>query len=214
MGDRAVRLGQGSAGAKDLAAVANRSDMLWRLLTMYYTPFSALYGRLRDIGHSFGSVKDLPGISFRLFWVVIVASTLGELASGHGPDEKKDESWLAWWLKAMAVYPFLSVPLVRDVANEITQGYGYQFTPLAQAIKAPIAAVQSGAKVAAGEKDMADFAEKSFKAMSYMLGLPTGQLQITGSYLYDLANDKAHPDNIFEFGKWFLYKRTKEEKEQ
>lgn len=213
MGDRAVRLGQGAGGSKDLASIASRSDQFTRLITMFYTPFSALYGRLRSIGHDFGGLKDVPGLAFRLFWTVTVAATLGELASGHGPDKKKDEDWLAWWLRSMAAYPFLSVPFLRDAVSSITSSYGYQFTPMAQALKVTTDTLRSGAKVIEGDKDPADFAEKAVQAFSYLVGLPTGQLTITGTYLYDLAEGKANPDDLFEFSKGILYRRSKEERE-
>lgn len=214
MGDRAVRLGQGAGGAKDLAAVAAKSDAIMRVLTMFYSPFSALYGRLRAVGHDVRGLGDVPGAAFRLFWVVVVAATLGELAAGRGPDDKKDESWLAWWLKAIGAYPFLAVPMLRDAMSAITTGYGYQFSPMAQALKVTADTVTTAKQTAAGEKDLEDFALKSVQALSYLVGLPTGQLTITGTYLYDLAHGTAHPDNIFQFAKGLLYRRTKEEREQ
>lgn len=214
MGDRAVRLGQGAGGAKDLAAVAAKSDAIMRVLTMFYSPFSALYGRLRTIGHDVNGIGDAPGAAFRLFWVVVVAATLGELAAGHGPDDKKEESWLAWWLKSMAAYPFLAVPMLRDAISAITTGYGYQFSPMAQALKVTADTVKTAEGAIAGDKELGDLAAKTVQAMSYLVGLPTGQLTITGTYLYDLANGTAHPDNLFQFAKGFLYKRTKEERGQ
>lgn len=214
LGDRAVRLGQGAGGAKDLAAVAAKSDALTRLLTMFYTPFSALYGRLRAVGHDVNGIGDAPGAVFRLFWVVLVAATLGELASGHGPDKKKDEEWLAWWLRSVALYPFLAVPLLRDTISAITTGYGYQFTPMAQAMKVTADTVRTAKGYAMGDKELADFAEKAVQAFSYLLGLPTGQFTITGTYLYDLAHGNTHPDNLFEFAKGMLYKRSKDERGQ
>ena len=210
MGDRAVRLGQGAGGAKDLAAVATRSSDMLRLMTMFYTPFSALYGRLRSIGHDVEGVGDLPNTMMRLVWTVVVASTIGELASGHLPDKDKDEEWLTWWLKNMAIYPFLSVPGVRDIASSVTSSYGYQFTPLAQVAKTTTDLLSTARKTAAGEKDLIDLAEKAAKAFSYLVGLPTGQLLITGQYLHDLATHKAQPDNIFQFAHDLLYARPKE----
>lgn len=214
MGDRAVRLGQGAGGAKDLAAVAAKSDAIMRVLTMFYSPFSALYGRLRNVGHDVNGIGDVPGAAFRLFWVVTVAATLGELAAGHGPDDKNEESWLAWWLKSMAAYPFLAVPMLRDAISAITTGYGYQFSPMAQALKVTADTVKTAEGAIAGDKELGDLAAKTVQAMSYLVGLPTGQLTITGTYLYDLANGTAHPDNLFQFAKGFLYKRTKEERGQ
>lgn len=210
-GDRAVRLSQGAAGAKDLAAIAARSDQLTLVLTMFYTPFSALYGRLRDIGHQFGGVKDVPKAVLRLFWTVVVAATLGELASGRTPDEDKDEDWLTWWLQAVATYPFLAVPLMRDAVATVTKGYGYQFTPLAQAIETLASTVRTAKQVARDEKEWTALAEKAVKAFSYLVGLPSSQIMITGDYLWDLHNDDAEADNIFEFAHDFLYKRPKED---
>ena len=212
MGDRAVRLGQGAAGAKDLSAVAARNEQLMRILTMFYTPFSAEYNRLRAIGHDFGGLTDVPMTMYRLFLTVIVAGTIGAFASGHGPDDKKDETWTAWWLKNMAIYPFLGIPIAREAVNAIAQGYGYTFTPIAQALETTIQSVRLAEKVATGEKEWTAFADKAVKAFSYLFGAPTGQVMITGTYLVDLLTGKAHPDDIFQFTHDLWYKRPKDER--
>jgi hypothetical protein len=209
-GDRSVRLGQGAGAAKDLAAVAAKSDQLTRLLTMFYTPFSALYNRLRAIGHETERAADVPRLAVRMFWTIVVAGTLGELASGHGPDDKKDETWLHWWIRTMALYPFLAIPLLRDVMSSVIQGYGYTFSPIAQAFTTTIETIQAGKKVAEGDKELEDMAAKAAKAFDYMLGLPGNQLIITGQYLHDLATGDAHPDNLFQFARDMLYVRPKE----
>ena len=210
--DSVVRLGQGAGGAKDLSAVMARSDTLMRVLTMYHTPFSALYAQLRSIGHDFGGLnpKSVYQLSVRLFYTVALAATLGAAASGKGPDDKKDEDWTQWLIKNVALYPFLSVPVLRDVMSAIINDYGYSFTPLQRAIESQATLAKTGIDVVAGDKELTDLAEKAVPAFSYLLGLPTSQLEITGTYLYDLANDKAHPDDLFQFVHDMIYKRPKE----
>lgn len=204
-GDRAVRLSQGSGAAKDLAAVATHNELYMRLLTMFYTPFSALYNRMRSIGHDTEGIKDAPRSAMRMFWTVIVASTLGELLSGHGPDD--DEDWAVWWAEHVALYPFLSVPMLRDATSTIVSGYGYQFSPIGQALETGTRLVSGTGKAIAGEKDWEELAPQAVKAFSYLVGAPTSQLMITGTYLKDLATGDADPDDLLQFAHDLIYKR-------
>lgn len=204
-GDRAVRLSQGSGAAKDLAAVATHSELYMRLLTMFYTPFSALYNRMRSIGHDTEGMKDAPRSAMRMFWTVIVAATLGELLSGHGPDD--DEEWPVWWAEHVALYPFLSVPMLRDATSTIVSGYGYQFSPIGQALETGTRLVSGTGKAIAGEKEWEELAPQAVKAFSYLVGAPTSQLMITGTYLQDLATGDADPDDLLQFAHDLIYKR-------
>lgn len=207
-GDRAVRLSQGAAGAKDLAHVMNKNNELMRLLTMFYTPFSALYARLRDVGHDFaGGEKNIPSASFRLFMLVPLAATIASLGSGQGPDDDKDESWLKWFAKNSAIYPFMTIPIMRDMVNYVAGDYGYTFTPLEQAIKTSIKPIKTAQSVVEGDKEIEDLAKDTFKASGYWLGLPTAQIGITGSYLYDIYNGSEDPNDIGEFAKNMVMRR-------
>lgn len=212
-GDRAVRLSQGAGAAKDLASVQAKQDTLLRVMTMFYTPFSALYSRLRDIGHGFGGAKDVPAAAGRIFWVWIFSSTVAELASGKGPDpDDEDETWLTWWLKLQALYPFLTVPLVRDVANGVAGDYGYQFSPIVGFGKSTADLGRTAWSMATdpeSEKGLDDLAQKLFKASGYWLGVPTGQLQITGEYLLDLYQGDVDPDGLGQFGRDLIFRRPK-----
>lgn len=207
-GDRAVRLSQGAGGAKDLASVMARNDVM-RIFTMFYTPFSALYGRLRDIGHSVGDVKDVPQAAIRLFWVWIVAATIGELASGKTPDKGDGDDWLKWWLRAVGLYPFLSVPILRDIANAAGGEYGYQLSPIAQAFSTLASTARTAAGVATGDKEIGELAAKVLKTSGFLLGLPVGQVMITGDYLIDLYRGDEQADDLGQFAHDLLYRRQK-----
>lgn len=206
-GDRAVRLAQGSGGSKDLSALAADRGY-WRLLTMFYTPFSALYSRLRDIGHDVGTGGKngkAPAALHRAFWTWIFAATMGELLAGHGPDD--DEGWLKWWLKAVAVYPFLAIPGIRDIASAVASEYGQVNAPAGQVLKAGTKLANDTVDWAKGDKELGDLATDAFKTSKFLLGLPTGQLEITGSYLKDLMEGDADPDDLGEFSHDLLYRR-------
>lgn len=204
-GDRAVRLSQGAGGAKDLAAVMARSDTLMRLLTMFYTPFNALYNRLRDIGHDVNGVRDVPRAALRLWWVWIVPAVMGEILAGHGPDD--DEEPDEWALKAIALYPSLAVPFVRDVVSGSFGDFGYQLSPAAQVGASVATTIKKATGVAAGDTEIDALAKSAMKTTGYLVGLPTGQLQITGGYLFDLATGEADPEDLGEFAHDLLYRR-------
>lgn len=205
-GDRAVRLSQGSSGAKDMAAVMSKNNDFLRTITMFYTPFSALYSRMRDVGHGFEGAKSAPQAAVRLFWVWIFANTMAEMLSGKGPDDDKGEDWLKWWLKSNLVYPFMSIPGLRDVVNGIAGDYGYTPSPLVQVGKSTARAGKTAIGVIEGKKKAEDLAKDTFAASQYWLGLPTKQIEITGGYWKHLLEGKESPDDLGEFTRKTLFK--------
>lgn len=205
-GDRAVRLSQGAGGAKDLSSIAANRDLLARSITMFYTPFSALYSRLRDIGFQFKSNHDVLEMASRIFGVWITAAIVGELLAGRGPDD--DEAIPEWALKLILIYPLLSVPVVRDGANAIISDYGYQFSPLAQAGKATAKALISAKNaLTEDEADIEKLAVDLYRASKYWLGLPTGQIEITGGYLVSFADGSAEQDSLPDVIHGLIYRK-------
>lgn len=203
-GDRAVRMSQGSGGQKDLAAVS--ADRGWlRLITMFYTPFSALYSRLRDIGYSVKSPGDVPQAFIRSWWVWVFPAVVGELLAGRSPDD--DEDWSEWMLKTIGIYPFMAIPGGRDVINGVVSDYGYSFSPIVSVFKSTTEAIDTTGGVITGDKELEELAADMFKASKYWLGLPVGQLEITGGYLLDLMNDEENPEDMGEFMHDVLYRR-------
>ncbi|HXF44860.1 MAG TPA: hypothetical protein VNK91_01960 [Burkholderiaceae bacterium] len=205
-GDRAVRLSQGAAGAKDLAAVMAKNDLFMRTITMFYTPFNALYNRLRDVGHSVHGIRDVPQAAFRLWWVWLMPAVLAELLAGRGPGDDDEGEW---WLRTILLYPTLAVPFLRDLAVGTFGEFGYQLSPLAQVGEAVTRTVQKAGKVAAGDADLEELVKPALRTTGYLLGLPTGQVEITGGYLYDLALGDD-PEDLGAFAHDLLYRRRAE----
>ena len=219
-GDRAVRLSQGASGAKDMAAV-QRNNELTRLLTMYYTPFSALYARLRDVGESTKEMKDLPRAAARLMALVMLPAILGELLAGRGPDDDEDEVW--WAARKVMLYPMATIPVVRDFSgltekwmiNVIGDGEmefapSYRLSPVVGAIEKVSKIPSKIGDVVVGDKEFDDVAWDIFESSGYVLGLPTAQARITGEYLQNLLSGEAEPENAADVLKGLLFRPKKD----
>lgn len=220
-GDRAVRLSQGAGGAKDMAAV-QRNNELMKLLTMYYTPFSVLYARLRDIGHqqALQGIGYLPKAVARFTALVILPAVISELLAGRGPEDDEDEAW--WAARKIALYPLATVPVVRDMSGFLESGIievsgegvmkyppGFKLSPVVGAIEKAARAPGKIYDAATGEKDVDEVAWDLFETSGYVLGLPTAQPRITGEYLTDLLSGEADPENAPELMHDVLFRRQK-----
>lgn len=196
--DKVVRQSAGSGGAKDLAAV-QRGPAWQKLTTMFYSYFSRMYNRQRDIGHSYQSAKDLPMVLARSWWLLVVPPLMGALLTGKGPGD--DDDWGLWALKNVTVNLFGGIPIVRDAANGIQSGFGYQFTPAARAIKT---LGQAGADVASavGLRDAdvsGQWLKHATETAGYVFGLPLGQVGTTVQYLWDVMDGDQRPDGVLDF---------------
>jgi len=126
--ERVIRLTQAAGGVKDLAAMQRGSEPM-KLLTIFYSYFSAMYNRLRTLGRDVWTMEtgDFPALLARALFLVIVPAVMGEMLVGRGPDD--DDDWTAWVLTKVLVAPFMSVPVVRDIASGASSSYGYTLSP-------------------------------------------------------------------------------------
>lgn len=216
--DRATRLTLGGSGQKDLANVQRNSEaMKW--FTMFYTFFSTQYNTLSRITWDTGVsaqekslANDWPKLAARTIATVASQALIAELLSGRGPDE--DEPYWKWIVRKAALFPFQTIPIVREGANyvesKMTGGY-------ARDIKfgqiAPIAQDVSDALIA-NYKWLADDNEfdkalmrRDLRASGLMLGLPLAQPMITGEYVWDLATGAEDPDSFWELGRNLMFSR-------
>lgn len=219
-GDRAVRLSQGAAGTKDLAAVQRDSELM-KLLTMYYTPFSVLYARMRDVGATTRKVKDMPRAVARMLALVIMPAVLGELLTGRGPEEEEDEVW--WAIRKMLLYPLASIPILKEGAGVVEAsminltGEGemkfqpsWRLSPVAGSIEQIGRTFMKTSDVVAGNREFNDVAWDLLDTSGYILGLPTRQIRISGEYTIDVLNDEANPESPQQAMYELLYGRPKE----
>jgi hypothetical protein len=214
-GDRAVRLSQGAAGAKDLAAV-QRDNELMKLLTMYYTPFSVLYARMRDVGATTRRVKDMPRAVARMLALVIMPAVMGEILAGRGPEEEEDETW--WAIRKMLLYPLASVPILKEGSGVVEAsminlaGEGemkfqpsWRLTPVAGAVEKVGRTFMKTSDVLAGNREFNEVGWDMFETSGYIFGLPTRQVRISGEYTMDVLNDERNPESPQQFMYEVLY---------
>jgi hypothetical protein len=200
--DSTVRLTTGSGAAKDLASIQRGAE--WKkLLTMFYTPFSAHYNLLaRRVGQTKkAGWTDVPGLAAYAFVLWVVSPALGAWFSGRGPDE--DEDWDSWLLNIALHEPFNMFPVVRDVASSVGTGYDYEPTPAA-AVKN---AARFGEAVYKGimEDEWENIGKKTAEAAAIATGgLVTSQQIITIGNIWDYMIGEAYD---FELRDLFFKKQ-------
>jgi hypothetical protein len=206
--DQAVRLSQGAGGAKDLAAVQRNNEMM-KLFTMFYSYFNALYGRLRNAGRMVAvGQESFADLAWRSFLLVLIPATIQELLVARGPDDDEEPAW--WALRKILAYPFMTVPIVRDIANSLDSGRDYQLTPVAQAIGTTVKVARTAGKVAMGDRDPEDLLFPLVDLGGYAVGLPTGQAKVTARYLWDVLKEGEEIDSVPGFFRDTLFTRKKQ----
>lgn len=191
--DKVIRLTQGAGGPKDLAAITRRNE-LTKLVTMFYSYFSAYYNRQRAWGRDArrawksGDVGEVPALVARQVFMTVMPALLGELLVGRGPDD--DEGYAEWAAKRVALYPVSAVPVVRDGFNVLANGFGYSFTPAARAIdEVLIQPFKMIGDIAQGDVDPRKVVKQTIETVGYSMALPLGQLATTVDNVWKAIED-------------------------
>lgn len=178
--DQVVRLTGGSGGAKDLPAVMRRNEGV-KLVTMFYSYFSAYYNRQRNWGRDAkraiqnGEYSDFPSLLARQVFMTVIPAVAADLIVGKGPDD--DEGYAEWAAKKVAMYPLAAFPILRDAVSTLDSGFGYAYTPAARTVQeALIAPFQMFGKIIDGEGEAREIVKQTLETTGYALKLPTGQL--------------------------------------
>lgn len=204
-GDKAVRLSQGGTGAMDIAAIQRKDQgAAMRLLTMFYTPFSAYYNQNRDLAFEAkqGS-RTVASAAAAMLAVAFFQGVVGDLLTGKGPDE--DENTAAWMAKSTLGFGVSGFPVIRDTLGAALSGHAGSLSPAWQAINAGRQAGAAVAGLATGDKDAGSAAKSVVTAGGYLLGVPTKPLTRQGSYLYNVAVGEETPEDAAEFIKALLH---------
>lgn len=178
-GDRAIRLSQGSGGAKDLAAIMRGGEGL-RLMTMFYSYFSAYYARQRNWGKDMkrkwqtgeGSYSQLLA---RQVFLSIIPAVMADLIVGRGPDD--EEGYAKWAAKKIAMYPFMALPVIGPAVNAAGSPFSYTISPagrtLDEGIVQPLKMV---GKALDGDVELRAAIKQTIETTGYAVGLPLGQI--------------------------------------
>jgi hypothetical protein len=173
--DRTVRLTQGTGNIKDAARIVTASETT-RILSMFYSAFSAIHNEIWDLTRGTaddimsGNVQNL--ITRRLMeWsvVVFIPAVLGSLLAGQGPEEDENKLW--WATKQVMIYPLVGIPIIKDIANSIESGFDYKFSPIQKTAEN---AVRAWNRVMEG--DLAGAIKPLAMSLSVWNKWPAGQL--------------------------------------
>lgn len=197
--DKVVRLSQSAAGAKDLSVIQRgKGNEFFKLFTMFYSYFNAMYARQRDMGRSFKKDGDYNELFMRSLYLLVIPSIGTQLLTGRGPGE--DEEPGTWALLNLLTYPFASIPMLRDIMSAFESGYGYSVTPVARGGESILKLGKNIGKIATGEDvDAQRVAGQALDVLGFTVGLPTGQVKTTGNYIWDVIDGDQRPDGVLEF---------------
>lgn len=206
--DKAIRSTQGSASAKDLAAVATGQGQ-WgqalKLMTLFYSYVSTVYQRQRTLARDVRRAKprDIPQLMARAWWLMVVPPLLSELLAGRGPDD--DEDWASWAFSNMLFQIVGAIPIVRDAARPLydklagNRGFDYQLSPIQRSVQTVINAAGMVPDIVTGE-DTTNATRTMLEAAGYLTGMVPGQLAQSAQFLVDVGYGEQDPQT---FGDWY-----------
>ncbi|PQM29398.1 acetyltransferase [Sphingopyxis lindanitolerans] len=206
--DKAIRSTQGSASAKDLAAVATGQGQwggFFKLSTMFYSYVSTVYQRQRTLARDArgAGVKDIPQLMARAWWLMVVPPLLSELLAGRGPDD--DEDWGSWAFSNMLFQLVGAIPVVRDAAHPLydkiagNRSFDYQLSPIQRSVQTVINAAGMVPDIVTGE-DTTNATRTMLEATGYLTGMVPGQFAQSVQFLVDVGYGEQDPQT---FGDWF-----------
>ena len=192
--DKAVQMSQGGGRAADLAAI-QRGGEFQKLFTMFYSFFSQQYQQFAKMYYDVRRTKNFAQFAARAFWLWCAPAIVSELLAGRGPDDNED--WASWGAKETAMYPFLTVPVLREMTEAFFSDYGAQKT-----IFGEVGATGKALFIEAtdGDGDNLALFKKALRFSGYLAPLPTAQVEITiGQYVEFMtgARRQYSPRNIF-----------------
>lgn len=206
LADKSIRQTQTAGAPKDLSAFERDPRYSW--FKMFLGPMLIQGNRIRESFGRRGVVKSWPQAFGTLMAAWFLPAVLWDLMTGRGPDDDDDdlENESLWALRKIFFYPLMTMPFLRDAASIVERKIAGQYaeprmTPLADAAYLVYQAGQSAAKETGDWMDGDEFeADKVMKAglraSGPLFGIPSNQIDVTGSYLYDLATGAEEMESI------------------
>lgn len=203
-GDKAVRQSQGGTGVMDIAAIQRKDQgAAMRLLTMFYTPFSAYYNQNRDlVFEARQGARTVTSAAASMLALAFFQGVIGDLLTGKGPEE--DENTAAWMAKSTLGFGVSGFPVIRDTIGSALSGHTGSLSPAWQAINAGRQFTSSVAGAASGDKDAGQVFKSAVTATGYLLGVPIKPITRQGTYLWDVTFGDEEPEDAAELMKGLL----------
>jgi hypothetical protein len=221
LADKSIRQTQTAGAPKDLSAFERDPKYAW--FKMFLGPMLIQGNRIRESFGRKGVVKTWPQAFGTLMAAWFLPAVLWDLMTGRGPDDDDDDGMLddasLWSLRKIFFYPFMTMPFLRDAASIVERKIAGQYAeprmnPLADAgylvYKAGQTAWNETGDWMDGEDFEADKAIRSgLRAAGPLFGIPSNQIDVTGSYLYDLATGEEDFEGVGDL-RYLLVRRDPE----
>lgn len=174
-----------------------------RLLTMFYTPFSAYYNQNRDLAfEARQGTRTVASAAASMLALAFLQGVIGDLLTGKGPEE--DENTAAEMAKSTLGFGVSGFPVIRDTIGSALSGHAGSLSPAWQAINAGRQLTSAVAGVASGDKDPGQVVKSSVTATGYLFGVPIKPITRQGTYLWDVTFGDEEPENAAELWKGLL----------
>lgn len=125
--DSVLRRSQGTGHIKDLNRL-QRSQGVWRILTMFMTYTSTLYNQQRQAVRGAKKLRNIPGSLSKMAWLVAATAMLDILLRQDWPEEEDEVGeFLTSRLTSQA---FMSIPFFGPAYSSIVRGFTPDISPV------------------------------------------------------------------------------------
>lgn len=208
LADKAIRQTQTAGAPKDLSAFERDPSYKW--FKLFLGPMLIQGNRIRESFGRRGVVKNWPQALGTMTAAWFLPAVIWDLVAGRGPDDDDDDGIAddaaLWALRKIFVYPFLTMPFIRDAASIAERKIEGKFaeprmTPLADAGYLVFQAGQTAWRETGDWMDGDDFEAENvirsgLRASGPLFGIPSNQIDVTGSYMYDLATGEEDFEGV------------------
>lgn len=219
LADKAIRQTQTAGAPKDLSGVER--DPTFKMFRLFIGPMLIMNNRIRESVTKKGVIDTWPEALGTMMAAWFLPAIIFELAVGRGPEEDDEpEDWYKWMATKVGMYPMQTIPLVRDIAAtaeaQILGEYRQvRAAPIAEAGNAVVKAFATTAKEIEAADEIEDIdagkvSKDTLRALGPIFGLPTNQVDVTGSFIFDVMTKEYEPDSPLDY-RYLLVRRPKEE---
>ncbi|HDS1221758.1 TPA: hypothetical protein QEF96_000422 [Stenotrophomonas maltophilia] len=228
LADKSIRTTQQAGAPKDLSAAER--DPRYKWVRMFIGPMIIMNNRLQESGLRglyLGRVQSPARALGTWLSAGVLSNAVFELLMMRGPDggdddEKGWDDWSSWLARKTLLFPFQTIPLLRDVAGGIDAAIEGK-----PSMGRPNPIVDAGVALAKfgqtawkegrdwiaddDEPDAEKLIKTGVRAAGPLTGIPSNQMLTTGEYLYDVGTGQYTPDNPAEAAAYLMYRRPKNE---
>lgn len=219
LADKAIRQTQTAGAPKDLSGIER--DPTFKMFRMFIGPMVIMNNRIRESVTKRGAVSTWPEALGTLMAAWFLPAIIFELAVGRGPDEDDEPSdWYKWMSTKIGMYPLQTIPIVRDIgagieAKILGEYRQVRAAPIAEAGNAAVNALAAAsenidAAIGGEEIEGEKLTKDTLRALGPIFGLPTNQLDITGSFIFDVMTGEYEPESPLDY-RYLLIRKPKGE---